>query len=151
MTMRLFGLAAFATFQSVLPSISKGSNQIKLFSSTPITRWESEPLQHVKIKLKTASIFCFDVDSTLIRSEGIDDLAAFLGVGEQVQKITADAMDGSTNFTVALRRRLDLMRPSVSDIARFQAQHPLLLTDGVSLQLISPTTARKHSCAHRGP
>jgi phosphoserine phosphatase len=124
-------LAAFVTFQSVFPSISEGS--IRVISSTPITGWGTKPPQHVKQKLKSANIFCFDVDSTLIRSESIDDLAAFLGVGEQVQKITADAMGGSMNFTVALSRRLDLMRPSESDITRFQAKHPLVLTDGVRI------------------
>jgi hypothetical protein len=130
-------LAAFVTFclfQGVWPLIIEGSNQIKMFASTRSARWVTEPLQHVKNKLKTASIFCFDVDSTLIRSESIDELAVFLGVGEQVQKITTDAMAGSMNFTVALRRRLDLMRPSESDISRFQAKHPLVLTDGVSIQ-----------------
>ena len=129
---KLFGRKVFpalALFQSVLPSISEGSRRISVFSSAP--GWGTESLPHVRQTLKSADTFCFDVDSTLIRSESIDDLAAFLGVGEQVQKITADAMGGSMNFTVALRLRLDLMRPSKSDIARFQAKHPFLLTDGV--------------------
>ncbi len=36
---------------------------------------------------RTADCVCFDVDSTVCRNEAIDDLAAFVGKGEQVQKL----------------------------------------------------------------
>jgi hypothetical protein len=133
---RKFGrqiFSALAIFQSVSTSTTRGSSYIGGIPSKTITGWGNAPSKHAKSQLKSADIFCFDVDSTLIRSESIDDLAEFLGVGEQVQKITSDAMGGLLNFTIALRRRLDLMRPSESDIARFQEKHPLVLTDGVSI------------------
>jgi hypothetical protein len=38
--------------------------------------------------LKSAQCVCFDVDSTVIQEEGIDVLAASLGVGEQVAELT---------------------------------------------------------------
>ena len=101
------------------------------FSS--FTAWDSiEPSKEVRHILKTADIFCFDVDSTIIRSETIDDLAEFLGVGAEVRKLTAGAMGGSMNFTEALKQRLDLMRPSLADIARFQEEHRPIFSDGVS-------------------
>lgn len=41
----------------------------------------------VKI-LRTCQAVCFDVDSTVIPEEGIDELAAFKGVGEEVAQWT---------------------------------------------------------------
>jgi hypothetical protein len=135
-------ISAFAIFQSV--TIVRGSNvRIRGISSNTITGWGSIPSQNVQSQLKIANLFCFDVDSTLIQSESIDELADFLGVGDQVQKITADAMGGSLNFTVALRQRLDLMRPSESDILRFQEKHPFVLTDGVRIRFMKLAMARK--------
>ena len=39
--------------------------------------------------LRKADAVCFDVDSTVISEEGIDALADFKGVGEQVAALTA--------------------------------------------------------------
>lgn len=36
---------------------------------------------------KNADCVCFDVDSTVCQNEAIDDLAEFVGVGAQVQKL----------------------------------------------------------------
>lgn len=36
---------------------------------------------------KSADCVCFDVDSTVCRNEAIDDLANFIGVGDQVEKM----------------------------------------------------------------
>ena len=43
---------------------------------------------HASEALRSAQAVCFDVDSTVITSEGIDDLAAFLGCGEKVAELT---------------------------------------------------------------
>ena len=52
-------------------------------------------VEHAKHALRNADAVCFDVDSTVITSEGIDDLAAFLGCGDEVAAVTARAMGGS--------------------------------------------------------
>lgn len=39
--------------------------------------------------LRSAQAFCFDVDSTVITKEGIDELAAYKGVGQEVADLTA--------------------------------------------------------------
>lgn len=39
--------------------------------------------------LRNATAFCFDVDSTVITEEGIDQLADFKGVGSEVANMTA--------------------------------------------------------------
>lgn len=36
---------------------------------------------------RTADCVCLDVDSTVCRNEAIDDLANFLGLGPQVEKL----------------------------------------------------------------
>ncbi|WP_374434020.1 phosphoserine phosphatase SerB [Inhella sp.] len=52
----------------------------------------------------------FDMDSTLIAIECIDEIAALAGVGEQVAAITEAAMRGEiTDFRESLRRRLALL------------------------------------------
>jgi phosphoserine phosphatase len=51
----------------------------------------------------------FDMDSTLIRHEVIDELAAAAGVGTEVAAITAAAMRGELDFKESFRRRVALL------------------------------------------
>lgn len=51
----------------------------------------------------------FDMDSTLIDQEVIDELAAFAGLKEHVSKITEAAMRGELDFHAALRERVALL------------------------------------------
>lgn len=48
----------------------------------------------------------FDMDSTLVQAEVIDELAKLAGAGEQVTAITAAAMRGELDFKESLRRRV---------------------------------------------
>ena len=41
----------------------------------------------VRAKWRGADCVCFDVDSTVCTDEAIDELAAFLGVGKEVEKL----------------------------------------------------------------
>ncbi len=52
----------------------------------------------------------FDMDSTLIQTEVMDELAYLAGVGEQVSAITASAMRGEIDFQESFRRRLALIK-----------------------------------------
>jgi phosphoserine phosphatase len=52
----------------------------------------------------------FDMDSTLIQGETIDELAKMAGVGEQVAAITAAAMRGELDFQGSFRRRMALLK-----------------------------------------
>jgi phosphoserine phosphatase len=52
----------------------------------------------------------FDMDSTLIQVEVIDELAKKAGVGDQVAAITAAAMRGELDFTQSLTQRVALLR-----------------------------------------
>jgi len=51
-------------------------------------------------------IVCFDMDSTLIQTEVIDELAEAAGVRDEVSAITESAMRGEIDFDESLRRRL---------------------------------------------
>ncbi len=52
----------------------------------------------------------FDMDSTLIDAETIDELAAIAGVGDQVAEITRQAMNGELDYGEALCRRVGLLK-----------------------------------------
>jgi len=45
-------------------------------------------VEKVKTLIRSCNAVCFDVDSTVIRDEGIDVLAGFKGAGEAVAELT---------------------------------------------------------------
>jgi phosphoserine phosphatase len=55
-------------------------------------------------------LFAFDMDSTLIQGEVIDELAKMAGVADQVAKITESAMRGEIEFQESFRRRVAQLR-----------------------------------------
>jgi phosphoserine phosphatase len=75
-------------------------------------------------------LVCFDVDSTFCTDESIDELAAFIGKGEEVAELTTQAMGGSMPFQDALKARLDCMNVSRRDLERFLEAHPAELSPG---------------------
>lgn len=54
---------------------------------------------------KEKSFFAFDMDSTLICQEVIDELARLAGVYEEVASVTKEAMEGNLDFHEALKKR----------------------------------------------
>ncbi|MFT7387189.1 MAG: phosphoserine phosphatase [Candidatus Endobugula sp.] len=54
-------------------------------------------------------LVCFDMDSTLINAEVIDELAKEIGAGEQVAAITESAMRGDIAFDESFRQRMALL------------------------------------------
>ncbi|MBC5837196.1 phosphoserine phosphatase SerB [Flavobacterium muglaense] len=54
-------------------------------------------------------LVCFDMDSTLIQTEVIDELADLAGVGEQVRAITESAMNGEIDFSESFKQRMALL------------------------------------------
>lgn len=59
---------------------------------------------------RSRRLICFDMDSTLIETEVIDELAERAGVGPQVREITASAMRGEIDFRESFTRRVELLR-----------------------------------------
>ncbi|OAZ02949.1 phosphoserine phosphatase SerB [Flavobacterium succinicans] len=54
-------------------------------------------------------LVCFDMDSTLIQTEVIDELAELAGVGEEVRAITDSAMNGEIDFSESFKKRMALL------------------------------------------
>lgn len=67
-------------------------------------------LQEDNIYRNNHRLVAFDMDSTLIEIEVIDELAKHAGVGSQVSEITELAMRGEIDFTESLKRRVRLLK-----------------------------------------
>ena len=121
-----------STNNGVPPTITK--NFCKMTNEKPeIT---SKNVAEAREVLKKSNIVCFDVDSTVILEEGIDELALFCGKGPEVAALTKEAMGGHMTFQEALKKRLDIIRPSQKQIREFLLTHPSTITTGLR-ELIS--------------
>ena len=58
---------------------------------------------------RSRRLICFDMDSTLIRTEVIDELADRAGVGDKVREITERAMRGEIDFNESFKERVALL------------------------------------------
>ncbi|WP_053972705.1 MULTISPECIES: phosphoserine phosphatase SerB [Mangrovimonas] len=65
--------------------------------------------QEDNIYRRNRRLVCFDMDSTLIQTEVIDELAELAGVGEQVKAITESAMQGEIDFKESFTQRMKLL------------------------------------------
>lgn len=74
-------------------------------------------------------LICFDMDSTLIQTECIDELAKCAGVGEQVARITEKAMRGEIDFRESFAQRVALLKGLDSSVLQDIAEH-LPITEG---------------------
>lgn len=75
-------------------------------------------------------LICFDMDSTLIQTEVIDELAMRAGVGDQVKSITEQAMRGEIDFRESFRKRVALLKGLDESVMQDIAEH-LPMTEGV--------------------
>lgn len=66
--------------------------------------------QHDDMYRRMRRLICFDMDSTLIQTECIDELAQRAGVGDQVKDITARAMRGEIDFKESFKERVALLK-----------------------------------------
>ena len=75
-------------------------------------------------------LICFDMDSTLIQTECIDELAERAGVGDQVKAITESAMRGEIDFKESFTRRVALLKGLDASVMEEIAQN-MPITEGV--------------------
>ncbi len=80
-------------------------------------------------------LVAFDMDSTLIEAEVIDELAREAGVGEQVSEITERAMRGELDFDASFRARVALLK-GLPEAALERVAERLQITEGAE-QLIA--------------
>ncbi|MEN9918361.1 MAG: phosphoserine phosphatase SerB [Bacteroidota bacterium] len=76
-------------------------------------------------------LICFDMDSTLIQTEVIDELADRAGVGEEVRAITEAAMRGEIDFSESFKRRVSLLKGLDESVMEEIAQN-LPITEGMA-------------------
>ncbi|MGP1476076.1 MAG: phosphoserine phosphatase SerB [Phocaeicola sp.] len=75
-------------------------------------------------------LICFDMDSTLIQTECIDELAQRAGVGDKVKAITDRAMRGEIDFKESFAERVSLLKGLDENVMQDIAEH-LPITEGV--------------------
>lgn len=75
-------------------------------------------------------LICFDMDSTLIETEVIDELAMRAGVGDQVKAITGRAMRGEIDFKESFKERVALLKGLDESVMKDIAEN-LPITEGV--------------------
>ncbi|CAG8898967.1 unnamed protein product [Penicillium egyptiacum] len=85
--------------------------------------WRFEREWNVEVVLQKESVFrrhkrlaVFDMDSTLIDNECIDEIAKFIGVEKEVSEITERAMNGELDFTASLKERVGLLNGVSADV-----------------------------------
>lgn len=66
--------------------------------------------QEDNIYRRNRRLVCFDMDSTLIQTEVIDELAELAGVGAEVKAITESAMQGEIDFNESFKKRMKLLK-----------------------------------------
>ncbi|WP_242518884.1 phosphoserine phosphatase SerB [Halochromatium roseum] len=86
-------------------------------------------IQEDDIFRRNRRLVCFDMDSTLIQTEVIDELAAAAGVGPQVAEITERAMQGELDFSESFRRRMALLE-GLDESVLSEIAERLPITDG---------------------
>lgn len=91
--------------------------------------------QEDNIYRRNRRLVVFDMDSTLIEAEVIDELAKHAGVGDQVIEITEAAMRGEIDFNESFRRRVGLLKGLDASVLQSIAEN-LPMTEGVE-ELVS--------------
>lgn len=84
-------------------------------------------------------LVCFDMDSTLIQTEVIDELGHRHGVGKQISEITERAMRGEIDFNESFMQRVALLEGLDESVMQNIAEN-LPITDGAE-RLISTLKA----------
>lgn len=87
-------------------------------------------LQKDNMYRRMRRLICFDMDSTLIQTECIDELAKRAGVGEQVAAITERVMRGEIDFKKSFTERVALLKGLDADVMKDIAE-TMPITEGV--------------------
>lgn len=85
--------------------------------------------QEDNIFRRNRRLVCFDMDSTLIQTEVIDELAEKAGVGDKVKQITEAAMRGEIDFKESFMQRVALLKGLDEKVMKDIAEN-LPLTEG---------------------
>ncbi|CAI3932008.1 Phosphoserine phosphatase (SerB) (PDB:3N28) [Commensalibacter papalotli (ex Botero et al. 2024)] len=107
-----------------LPDILEQSQALSVFQRVK-TVLSKKPvdvfLTHNEYRKK--KLLVADMDSTIVQSETLDDLAAEVGIGEKIAAITRRAMNGELIFADALNERIALLKGVSADLLEQTWQH----------------------------
>lgn len=90
------------------------------------------------------SLLIADMDSTIIQGESLDDMAAMVGLGDQISAITARAMAGELDFEAALDARVAMLAGYPESLFQ-RALDETELTPG-AMQLVGTMAANGAHC-----
>ena len=90
-------------------AISEGAMRAEFLATAHDMRIDIA-FQRESIFRRNRRLFAFDMDSTLIQGEVIDELARMAGVADKVVAITESAMRGEIEFQESFRRRVGLLK-----------------------------------------
>lgn len=68
------------------------------------------------VSIRQKKLLICDMDSTIVKTETLDDIALKVGLGEKVSEITARAMRGEMDFRQALNERVSLLKDLSEDV-----------------------------------
>lgn len=97
-------------------------------------------LQQDNMFRRCRRLICFDMDSTLIETEVIDELALRAGVGNEVKAITEAAMRGEIDFSESFKKRVALLKGLDVTVMEEIAKN-LPITEGVDRLMSTLKTA----------
>ena len=86
-------------------------------------------IQSMAAYRKNKRMICFDMDSTLVNMEGIDEMARKAGVHREVARITEKAMRGDFDFEESLRQRVAMLKGLALDEVMDIRNH-MMLSEG---------------------
>ena len=120
----------------------------------PVAAWSL--LQSLRQKLADADVYMqpqdargkrlliCDMDMTIVAAETLDEVAAMLGMGEQIAAITARAMHGELDFNAALRERIAMLAGQPEQVFHDIAGQ-LRLNQGAEQLLAAASAAGVHT------
>lgn len=95
----------------------------------------------LKTRGRRKAVLVADMDSTVVTGETLDEMAAALGVGEQVATITRASMNGEIDFETSIEQRVALLAGKSASVLE-DVWKNVTLTDGAK-ELVQ--TMRKHN------
>jgi len=108
----LISVAQFILTEKVNDAAELKVNLLSLSDETSI----DHIYQSSMLDINKAGVAVFDMDSTLIKAEVMDELAVDAGIGEQIAAVTASAMRGEIDFVESFVQRLSLLKGLSSDV-----------------------------------
>ena len=115
---------------SVRGSIENPSDLKKVFMSLSAQHAIDIAFQEESMYRRMRRLICFDMDSTLIQTEVIDELAERAGVGDKVKAITEAAMRGEIDFSESFKRRISMLEGLDESVMKEIAEN-LPITEGM--------------------